>query len=167
MKVALVIIFLIFVAYLWYDNSKEEAAAASGPPVITNPWFAEIRASSIIPHTDREIEMALFVRTKNEAECTKGSQREWGNIIEECPTCKVEPPKCSRELTPRYARLFDDVAIPSVYLSATAAGPRERDLRLVIYGMTDQEGMKVCEMLRTQLEKNYTGASQCIPPSGG
>jgi hypothetical protein len=167
MKVALIVIFLIFVGYLWYDYSKEEAAAASGPPVIQNPWYAEIRASSIIPHTDREIEMALFVRTTSEAECTKGSQREWGNIIEECPTCKIEMPKCSRELTPRYARLFDDVPIPSVYLSATAAAPRERDLRLVMYGLTDQEGMKVCDMLRAQLEKNYTGPSHCVEPSGG
>ena len=167
MKVALIVIFLLFVGYLWYDYSKETAAAASGPPVIENPWYAEIRTSSPIPGTSREIEMALFVRTKSERECSLGSQREWGNLMEDCPTCSSVAPKCARELSPRYARLFEDAPIPSAYLSATAAAPRERDMRLVIYGLTDDEGVRVCELLRTQLEKNYTGASQCIAPSRG
>ncbi len=167
MKVALIIIVLIAAGYLWYDYSRETAAAASGPPVITDPWYAEIRASNPIPGTDRDIEVALFARTKSEAECMRGTQREWGNILKDCPTCKTETPKCTRELSPRYARLFEDVQIPSAYLSATAAAPRERDLRLVIYGLTDEEGVAVCELMRKELEKNYTGASHCVEPSKG
>lgn len=167
MKAALVIIFLLFVGYLWYDHEREESAAAAGPPVIENPWYAEIRASNSVPGTSTEIEMALFVRTASERECTQGSQQEWGNLIEVCPTCTVPATRCSRELSPRYARLFDNASIPSAYLSATAGAARERDLRLVIYGLTDQQGLQVCEILRKQLEKNYVGATQCIPPSGG
>jgi hypothetical protein len=167
LKIAVIIIVLIAAGYLWYDYSKEKSAAVGGPPVITNPWYAEIRASNTVPGTDRELEVALFARTTSEAECTHGSQREWGNILKDCPTCKTAAPKCSKELSPRYARLFDDAPIPSAYLSANAGAPRERDVRLVIYGLTDEEGMTVCELMRKELEKNYKGFSHCVAPSGG
>lgn len=111
--------------------------------------------------------MALFARTANEAECRSGSNLGWNNLLKVCPTCKMPTPNCSKELPPRYARLFDDVPIPSAYLSATAGAARERDVRVVIYGLTDQEGMAVCEMMRTELNKNYLGPSRCVAPSGG
>jgi hypothetical protein len=167
MKAALIIVVLIVAGYLWYDYSKEKSAAASGPPVITDPWYAEVRTSNTIPNTNREIEMALFARAKSEADCLGGTQLAWTDIFKNCPDCKTATPKCTKELSPRYSRLFDDVPIPSAYLSATAAAPRERDMRVVIFGLTDEEGMTVCEILRKELEKNYSGPSHCVAPSTG
>jgi hypothetical protein len=62
--------------------------------------------------------------------------------------------------------LFDDVPIPSTYLSATAANSNERDGRLVVYGLTDAEGKMVCEIVREQVKKEYQGTTRCIAPSG-
>jgi len=77
----------------------------------------------------REIELALFARALDERDCAIGTNAGWGNIKKSCPTCTAQPPKCSKELSPRYARLFDDVPIPSTYLSGTAGTARERDER--------------------------------------
>ena len=79
----------------------------------------------------------------------------------------TKAPKCSKELPPRYARLFDNEPIPSAYLSANAGSARERDLRMVVYGLTDDEGMAICEVLRKELVKNFVGPTSCIRPSGG
>ena len=34
------------------------------------------------------------------------------NALESCPTCKLQAPKCQEQLSPRYARLFDERTHP-------------------------------------------------------
>ena len=164
MKKILIILALLFAGYLWYDHAHD-GPVVDKPPVATDPYYLEVRATNDIG--GREIELALFARALNERDCDRGRNAGWSNITKACPTCKAQPASCSKELTPRYARLFDDVSIPSVYLSGTAASERERDLRVVVYGLTDEEGMSVCEMLRKELRKNYVGPTHCVRPSGG
>ena len=115
----------------------------------------------------REIEMALFIRAASDADCNGRAQLSWHGVLDGCPGCSMNPVKCQAELPPRYARLFDDVPIPSAYLSATAGSSNERDARLVMYGLTDAEGMQVCEALRDYLLRKYKGTAHCVAPSGG
>jgi hypothetical protein len=124
-----------------------------------------MRASTVIQN--REIEMAVFVRTRNQLECAGGTRAMWGGALKNCPTCTLQEPKCYDELPPRYAKLFDDVPIPSTYLSATSGGILERDARIVVYGLTDAEGPGVCETLRAQLATQYRGKTHCVKASGG
>ena len=164
MKTMLIILALVVAGYLWYDHEKG-TQSANKPPVVTDPYYMEVRASNDI--SGREIELALFARALNERDCENGTKAGWASITKTCPTCTAQAPKCMKELPPRYARLFDDVPIPSAYLSGTAATERERDIRVVVYGLTDQEGMTICEVMRTELAKNFTGATHCVAPSGG
>jgi hypothetical protein len=52
-------------------------------------------------------------------------------------------------------------------LSGTAGSEHERDIRVVVYGLTDQEGMVICEAMRKELTKNFVGPAHCVSPSGG
>ena len=76
-------------------------------------------------------------------------------------------PECQAQLPPRYARLFDDEPIPSTYLSASAGNAGERDGRLVVYGLTDQEGAAMCEPIRTMVLRVLQGHRPLREASGG
>jgi hypothetical protein len=147
----------------WFAWKKYEEGG--GPAVITDPVYAEIRASVTVQN--REIEMALFVRSSSELDCRTRARVSWAGALRSCETCTLAEPKCQKELPPRYARLFDDVPIPSTYLSATGGVRGERDGRLVVYGLTDKEGEYLCEMIRSKILENYKGTAHCVPASGG
>ena len=163
MKTLLIIVVLLLAGYFWYGHVK---GAANKPPVATDPWYMEVRATNAVE--GRDIEMAMFARALDERDCTNGSKAEWAESVRRtCPTCVTQAPKCSKELPPRYAKLFDDARIPSAYLSVNAGAARERDFRLVVYGLTDDEGVAVCEILRKELVKAFVGQTRCVKPSGG
>ncbi len=149
-----------FFLYKHYGQGENSA-----PLVIEEPAYAQMRASVDIQ--GREIEMAVFVRSAGMAECDAKTRDTWADVLESCPTCKLHEPECRERLAPRYARLFDDVPIPSAYLSAKAGNATERDGRIVVYGLTDEEGVIVCGMLRKEIAKRYQGALNCIAPSKG
>jgi hypothetical protein len=157
------LIVLVLIAGLgWYFWNKH----IGGPPQnFEHPVFGEIRATADIG--GREIEMAVFARTADDFDCNTRALVSWSKALAACPTCKLQPAKCQAQLPPRYARLFDDVPIPSTYLSATAGRADERDGRVVVYGLTDREGEAVCEQLRTVLLQEYRGTAHCVKASGG
>ncbi len=161
MKGLLVVIVLGVIGWFAY----QKYAGGGGSPVIEDPVFGEIRVTQQIQ--SREIEMALFVRASSDNDCHTRAQESWKGALSACPTCVFQPVKCQKELPARYARLFDDVPIPSTYLSATAAKKTERDGRLVIYGLTDAEGVQLCELVRSQIGERYAGTTHCVKASGG
>src|SRR3954470_18955650 len=118
MKTLLIVLALLVAGYLWYDHLNSGGTKADKAPVVTDPYYMEVRASNTVG--GREIELALFARALNERDCDQGTKASWASITRACPTCTAQAPKCSKDLSPRYARLFDDVPIPSAYLSATA-----------------------------------------------
>jgi hypothetical protein len=161
MKSLLILIVLGAVGWYVYQNRL-----ADGPPAaIDNPVWGEMRVTSNVQ--SREIEMALFIRSASDDDCRTRAQVSWSSVLKSCPTCAFQPVKCQKQLPPRYARLFDDVPIPSTYLSATAGSRGERDGRLVIYGLTDAEGVVICEQMRGFMANQYKGTTRCIPASGG
>jgi hypothetical protein len=164
LRTLLIILVLLIAGYYWYGHSSS-GPAPNKAPVATDPHYLEVRASNVIG--GREIEFALFARALNERDCANGTNAGWASITRSCPTCTAQAPRCSKELPPRYARLFDDVPIPSAYLSGTAGSEHERDIRVVVYGLTDQEGMVICEAMRKELAKNFVGPTHCVNPSRG
>lgn len=146
----------------WYAYQKY---SAGGPPrTFDNPVYGEIRVNANI--ANREIEMAAFLRAADDEDCRTRGERSWAKVLKACPTCVFQPVKCQKQLPPRYARLFDDVPIPSTYLSATAGARDERDGRVVFYGVTDAEGTQICEAMRTQVATEYKGTMRCVAASG-
>ena len=58
--------------------------------------------------------------------------------------------------------MFDDVPIHSTYLSFTKGSRYERNGRMVVYGLTSDEGDTLCNALRQQFQTRYTGTVACI-----
>jgi hypothetical protein len=134
------------------------------PTVIEHPVYAEMRVDSKMGN--REFNIALFAKAVDLDDCNLRSGKTWGKVLAGCPTCEISPVKCLDALPPRYARLFDNVAIPSTYLAFTRGSRFERDGRLVVYGLTRAEGLTVCEYLRSSVSKqDYAGTLECIAPS--
>ncbi len=160
MKGLIVVVLLAAAGYFAYQKY------IGGPPqVIEDPVYGEIRMTANVGN--REIEAALFVRASGDLDCKGRGLVSWQESFEGCPSCRLQEPKCHEDLPPRYAKLFDDVPIPSAYLSATAGTAAERDGRMVVYGLTDAEGIVVCEQMKAVLGRKYEGLLACIAPSGG
>ena len=135
----------------------------SNPDVIKDPVYAEMRMTA--KEGIREIEVALFAEAVDMDDCNTRTEKTWKKVMSGCPTCEIGPPKCTDDLPPRYARLFDNVAIPSTYLSFTRGSRYERNGRMVVYGLTRDEGLVVCEMMRKTAAEEYKGTLECIAPS--
>ncbi|MBC8026527.1 MAG: hypothetical protein H7Y89_11070 [Steroidobacteraceae bacterium] len=160
MKGLIIVILLAAAGYFVYQKY------AGGPPqTFENPVYGEMRMTASVGN--REIEAAVFVRASDDLDCKGRGLLSWRETFEGCPSCKLQEPKCHAVLPPRYARLFDNVPIPSAYLSADAGNAAERDGRVVIYGLTDAEGAQMCELLKAEAAKKYEGKLTCIAPSGG
>jgi hypothetical protein len=134
------------------------------PQVIEHPVYAEIRVDA--KEGIREINIALFAKAVDLDDCNLRSEKTWSKVLSGCPSCVLSPVKCTNELPPRYARLFDNVAIPSTYLAFTRGSRFERDGRMVVYGLTREEGLAVCDQMRNSVSKEvYSGTLECIAPS--
>jgi hypothetical protein len=135
----------------------------SNPEIIEHPVFAEMRLD--YKEGIREVNIALFAEAVDMDDCNLRTERTWSKVLSGCPNCELSPPKCLEELPARYARLFENVAIPSTYLAFTRGSRFERDGRMVVYGLTRDEGLVVCEQMRRTVSKEYSGTLECIAPS--
>ncbi len=161
MKKLLLIGLVAVAGYFGYQKYQ----AQHGPPKpMDNPVYGEVRVNANVQ--GREIEMALFFRASDDADCHGRALVSWTGTLKNCAQCSLQTNECKAELPPRYARLFDDVPIPSAYLSANAGVAGERDGRLVVYGLTDQEGAAVCEVMRKNIAETYKGETHCVAASG-
>lgn len=161
MKQLLVLVALGVIGYLAWQKYQR-----GGPPApIEHPIYTELRVTTTIE--GREIEMAAFGRMPDMRECQLRGEKYWTEKLEHCPSCQLQPAKCQETLPPRYARLFDDVPIPSTYLSLSPGQEGEREARLVVYGLTDQEGAVICEGMKSLILEKYEGTGHCVAPSRG
>jgi hypothetical protein len=103
----------------------------------------------------------MFGAMASDEDCHDRAMRVWEKVIG-CPECTLKQSECTAQLDQRYARLFTDTAIHSTYLSFTRGSRFERDGRMVIYGLTADEGTAVCEPLKVEFKKNYTGRVECV-----
>jgi len=141
-----------------------QRGSGAGTEVIDDPVYGEIRIDLEVQ--GRELEMALFARLPDDGECQTRATQDWQGVFEACPACNLHPVQCRDELPPRYARLFDDEPISSWYVSMQPGMAGERQGRLVVYGLTDQEGAVVCKELLKAVKQKYRGTARCVAPAG-
>jgi hypothetical protein len=159
MKVVVIIIVLAVIGF--FVKARLDKV---NPAVIEHPVYAEMRVDA--KEGSRELNIALFAKAVDLDDCNLRAEKTWSKVLSGCPSCVMSPVKCTNELPARYARLFENVAIPSTYLALTRGSRLERDGRMVVYGLTRDEGLAVCEQMRTSIGKDvYTGTLQCIAAS--
>jgi len=154
-------LFLIAVvtSIAWYTYSRHhQRGAVTGE--ITTPVFAEYRVTAHI--AGRDIEMALFGKMASSDDCHQRADVVWSKVLNNCKECTSSNFECRDTLEPRYLKLFQDVPIHSTYLSFKSGSPFERDGRMVTYGLTSDEGDKLCEMMKPVFQSKYSGSIRCI-----
>jgi hypothetical protein len=110
----------------------------------------------------RELNLVLFGEMASQEDCQERADRVWQKLIDGCQECTMALASCAVELAPRYRRLFDDAAIHSTYLSFTRGSRFERNGRMVVYGLTTDEGDAVCESIMANFQRQYEGTVNCI-----
>lgn len=158
MKKLLTIALLGALGYWGYGYIQTSRGAA--PDVIESPVYAEFRMDMSVP--GRELNLALFGKMVDVEDCQKRATLVWDKVIKECRTCQITVSDCRSDLESRYTRLFDDTQIHSTYISFDRGSRFERDGRMVIYGVTSDEGDKLCNQIKAEFQKKYSGAVTCI-----
>jgi len=156
-----VIVLVLICGGGWF--AWQRALDRTNPQVIEHPVYAEFRVDS--KQGGREISIALFGRMASEDDCRMRAAKVWNKVVKGCPDCTMSVQECHAELPPRYRRLFENVPIPSTYLSFQRGSRFERDGRMVVYGLTSQEGVQICEVMKTQFATTYEGTVNCVPAS--
>ncbi|HMN44611.1 MAG TPA: hypothetical protein PKE27_08570 [Povalibacter sp.] len=159
MKGLLILILLGVGGYFGYKHYQERVEGAA-PEVITDPVYAQMRMDAKIQ--GREFNFLLLGKMAGDEDCRLRSNQAWSDVINGCAECTKQAATCTATLEPRYQRLFDNVAIHSTYMSFEREAPRERDGRMVIYGLTADEGDFICEQLRAKFQNHYTGKVECV-----
>lgn len=159
MKLVVIVVVLAVIGFVVKGRLDK-----SNPEIIEHPVYAEMRVD--LKEGIRELNVVLFGKAVDMDDCNLRTENTWKKVLSGCPTCALSPVKCMEALPPRYARLFENSRIPSTYLTFTRGSRFERDGRLVVYGLTRDEGLMVCEQMRNSVSKeDYTGTLECIPPS--
>lgn len=58
--------------------------------------------------------------------------------------------------------MFDDKRMDTTYLVAQRGNRFERNGRMVVWGLTGEESVQVCEVMRKSLRVNYSGDVNCV-----
>jgi len=158
MRAILLLAILAIGAFFLYDRFQRGEGAA--PDVIENPMYAEFRMDMKV--ASREIDLVLFGLMASDEDCRKRADRVWDKVIEGCKECTIKVMECKADIGARYERLFDDNPIHSTYLSFKRGSPFERDGRMVIFGLTSDEGDALCEQTRARFQSQYSGKVTCV-----
>jgi hypothetical protein len=152
----LVIVIALAAAYFVYDRRE----AALNPEVIETPVYAELRMGQRVQ--GRDIDMVLFGEMASAEDCQERSDRVWQKLIDDCKECTMSLSSCKADLEPRYRRLFDDAPIHSTYLSFKRGNRFERNGRMVVYGLTGEEGKAACDIIKNTFQTRYEGTVNCV-----
>ncbi|HEY5809326.1 MAG TPA: hypothetical protein VIT67_15230 [Povalibacter sp.] len=158
MKAFLVLIILGVAGYYGYQHFK--GGEGEAPDVIESPVYADVRLDMNV--AGRELQFALFGKMASQADCDVRSNMVWGKVIDGCKECVQRTSVCKTQLEPRYQRLFDNTAIHSTYISFTRGSKVERDGRMVIFGLTADEGDAICKQTLAHFQANYAGKIECV-----
>jgi hypothetical protein len=134
------------------------------PAVIANPVYAEVHMT--LDARGRSFEQVLFIQTVNQADCKKYSDATLKQLFDRESSTgdlhwKVKSSECKAELSARYAQLFDNEPTFVTYLSMPRGDPKEREMRLIYWGVSAAESDKVCDGV-SQMQSQRKGAVTCI-----
>ena len=132
------------------------------PAMIANPVYAAVRFRTAIH--DRTFEMVELAKTFDQDDCNRIA----ANIIERMQrhhgdglAWELESFHCTTGLDARSERLFENKPTFVNYVSATPGSSSERDLRMIIWGVTAEEGDVICSVI-PRVQERWNGAVSCI-----
>lgn len=163
MKNLLMLIVVLAIAgagYQWKQNKVAEAT----PLHIDRPVYAEVRITLDV--RDRSVEGVLYAETLSELECGSFAASVIGRLIrqpenKEAAHWKLRKTECKEQLPARHARLFANEPSFVSYTSLSPGNSREREVRIIFWGVTRLESDEICTMIdRKRME--WSGPARCI-----
>jgi hypothetical protein len=160
------LIFVIAIGAAIYFYLRHQQSVLN-PAVIANPVYAEIHMT--LDARGRSFEQVLFIQTVNQADCKRYSEATLKQLFDRETSggdmhWKVKSSECKAELSARYAQLFDNEPTFVTYLSMPRGDPKEREMRLIYWGVSATESDKVCDGV-SQMQSQRKGAVTCIRAS--
>ncbi len=153
------LIFLIMIIAIGIYGHK---ILGENPSEISDPVYMESRVTIDIPNTSRELEVVFLGEMVSHGDCSKRRENYLANLLEKCHVCEIKSTECKTEIHSRNKKLFSDRKAHTTYLSLSKGNRFERNGRLVVWGLNDEEALLVCKSLRDQIGENYKGTGKCI-----
>jgi hypothetical protein len=159
-----IIVFLLIIGALYYVGKSWKFSMGRDPGAISDPVYAVVRFRAEIH--DRTFDMVALAKTFDQEDCQHGSddlvdrmqKREHQNGA---PVWQLVSSECKSVLDSRSARLFDNKPTFVNYVSATPGDSSEREVRLIFWGVTAQEGDIMCSEV-PRMQERWKGVVTCI-----
>ena len=162
------IVFLLVIGGLYYVGKSSQwnllGMLGRDPKAISNPVYAVMRFRT--EFQDRSIDMVSLTKTFDQEDCRNGSDKVVDRMLRyQHPDggllWQLVSSECKAVLDARSAKLFDNIPTYVNYVSATPGAASEREVRLIFWGLTADEGDVMCgEIPRWQ--QRWTGTLTCI-----
>ena len=153
----LAFLIVIIIVGIYGHNILDE-----NPSEISDPVYMESRVIIDVPNTSRELEVVFLGEMVSQADCADRRENYLANLLEKCHICEINSTECKTEIHSRNKKLFSDRKTHTTYLSLSKGNRFERNGRLVVWGLNDEEALLVCESLRDQIREKYKGTAKCI-----
>jgi hypothetical protein len=160
------IIFLLIIIGAVFHLHKNRASDGAPPEPIKNPVFAQQRIEVNIQN--RTIEQVLFAATKNAQDCAEVNRtglagQTSGAVMESNLRWDIKSADCKDTIEPRYAAMFENKPTHLAYLSFDRGSEKEREMRVIFWGLSAEESKASCERMLTHFRPKRKGAIHCIP----
>ena len=163
-KLIFVLLVIGALCYMAMTAQWKNLGFGRDPSAISNPVYAVMRFRT--EFQDRSIDMVTFAKTFDQEDCRHGSD----NVVERMlkpqrpdggPVWHLVSSECKSVLDARSAKLFGNIPTYVNYVSAVPGGADEREVRLIFWGLTADEGDFMCgEIPRWQ--ERWKGVLTCI-----
>lgn len=167
-RLVIVLLVLAALGYLAktsdFNKSGRSADGDAAPEVITDPVYAEVRFHTDIH--DRSFQAVALAKTVNEADCKHGTDQLVQRITNPQGSGRLKwtlvSSECSKTIDSRAQHLFENKRTFVNYVSGARGASDEREERLIIWGVTAEEGDMICEVMVPAMQKQRQGAVKCI-----
>lgn len=161
MKKLFLIVAIIAAVFSWntFVAKKQKELDNSPPQPISKPMYAEVRVEKSAG--DRSIEFVLLAETIDINDCNSTRVAMPKDMHTACAGCRLKSSECKADLEPRYAKLFKNQPTHLTYLSIGRGAQKEREMRLLTWGLSLEESNKLCELV-PKFQQMVTGAVSCV-----
>lgn len=135
---------------------------SENPVEIIDPVYLESRVNIAIPNTSRDVEVVLLGEMATHDDCARRLDHYHAKLLEDCNGCTIRLTECKTDIGARNEEIFADRKAPTAYLSLSKGNRFERNGRLILWGLNDEEARMVCNAARDSIGRKYRGTVKCI-----
>ena len=162
MKNILLLLAALVIGVVIYKHQTSPSA----PTQVAAPVYGETRVTMGFENGSA-VELVVLTQAQGQADCgvvTKELDREFASgPFATCERCTPPKSQCLAALPPRFAGMFANRPGHVTYLSLAAGDAKEREMRMVLYGVPDDRTEQVCAAAGN-FQAGRRGKVTCVRP---